>query len=103
LDDKYERRGNQFLTWRVSAHTAQGYSVGEYTYTIIWRQAPRDPSTNGVTRGSDTKPETGRKLGPLSKNESQAAIDQYEELTRVRPRMSHHSLHSDPDFARRTI
>lgn len=44
LDDKYERRGNQFITWRVNAQDARGEPVVEYTYTIIWRQAPRDPS-----------------------------------------------------------
>jgi acyl dehydratase len=41
-------------------------------------------------------------LSAISKIESQEAIDQYAELTRVRPRLGH-SLHSDPEFARRTI
>jgi len=107
LDDKYERRGNQFMTWRVSAHTARGEGVAEYTYAIIWRQAPRDPPqtplANGVTRDAAAQPVDGDKLSPLTKDESQEAIDQYGELTRVRPLISHHSLHSDPDFARRTI
>jgi acyl dehydratase len=39
LADKYERRGNQFMTFRVTAHNQRGEPVVEYTYTIIWRYA----------------------------------------------------------------
>jgi acyl dehydratase len=107
LDDKYERRGNQFMTWRVTALTAEGEPVAEYAYTIIWRQAPRSESTkstgsNGQPGGQVETP-ASQPLLAVTKSESQEAIDQYGELTRVRPRLSHHSLHSDPDFAQRTI
>ena len=109
LDDKYERRGNQFMTWHVSAHTATGDSVAEYDYTIIWRQgAAREPSRGDSGNGksqTDAAPSLRDRasLVTVIKMETQEAIDQYGELTRVRPRLSHHSLHSDVDFARRTI
>src|SRR5918911_201751 len=109
LDDKYERRGNQFMTWRVSAHTARGESVADYTYTIIWRQAPARESTRSsggdgkAQSGAVDAPRSASPLATLTKVETQEAIDQYGELTRVRPRLSHHSLHSDVEFARRTI
>lgn len=107
LDDKYERRGNQFITWRVNAHNERGESVVEYTYTIIWRQAPRDP--NAAPAPTTDAPQSvsladgAQPLPMLTKVESQEVIDRFGELTHVRPRANHHSLHSDPDFARRTI
>ncbi|MDQ6673229.1 MAG: MaoC family dehydratase [Chloroflexota bacterium] len=109
LDDKYERRGSQFMTWRVNAHNALGESVVEYTYTIIWRQAPNGqndtpaPTDARAAAESRAAPAGASALVSVTKIESQEAIDQYAELTRVRVRTSHHSLHSDPEFARRTI
>ncbi len=107
LGDKYERRGNQFITWRVNAHDARGEPVVEYAYTIIWRQAPRGQNGTSPPRpapADSAAPLAGATaLPPLTKIESQEAIDQYAELTRVRVRTNHHSLHSDPEFARRTI
>jgi acyl dehydratase len=108
LEDKYERRGSQFMTWRARARDRQGQPVVEYSYTIIWRQAPRDPAApvagpvgpGGPTPAADPVP--ADRLPTVTKLESQEAIDRYAELTRVRPRRGH-SLHSDPDFARRTI
>ncbi len=107
LDDKYERRGNQFITWRVNAQDARGEPVVEYTYTIIWRQAPRDPSAATAPKApaqeSAAPPENAQALPILTKVEPQEAIDQFAALTHVRPRANHHSLHSDPEFAQRTI
>jgi acyl dehydratase len=106
LEDKYERRGSQFITWRVRAVDARGEPVGEYTYTIIWRQAPRDPDTGATaTNGASAPPlqaPAGEPLPSIVKLESQEAIDRYAELTRVRPRTGK-SLHSDQEFANRTI
>jgi acyl dehydratase len=107
LDDKYERRGSQFITWRINAHNARGDNVVEYTYTIIWRQAPRAPNATPQPR-TDAQPsraalDGARALPSLTKLESQEAIDQYAALTHVQPRTTYHSLHSDPEFARRTI
>ena len=106
LADKYERRGSQFMTWHVDAQTARGEPVVEYAYTIIWRQAPARQASDGngtpQPSASEAQP-SGSPLVTVRKVETQEAIDRYGELTRVRPRLSHHSLHSDVDFARRTI
>ena len=102
LEDMYERRGSQFMTWRTRATQAAGELVAEYTYTIIWRQGP--PSeTPGSTSAPQQPPSTqGEPLPSITRLESQEAIDRYAELTRVRPRVGQ-SLHSDDAFARRTI
>ena len=106
LEEKYERRGNTFITWRIKATDAQGAPVHEYTYTIIWRQAPKDPNAPAAPRPARTEepaavaPEDA--LPSIVKIESQEAIDQYSELTRVRPRVGA-NLHTDEEFARRTI
>lgn len=106
LNDKYERRGNQFITWRVTGANQNGEKVVEYLYTIIWYRAPKDPSTtqqpNSAQPTTSSDNPSGEALPRVIKLETQEAIDQYSELTRVRPRISP-SLHSDPDFAQRTI
>jgi 3-hydroxybutyryl-CoA dehydratase len=106
LEEKYERRGNTFITWRVRAEDEQGELVHEYTYTIIWRQAPRDPNAPKAARPASSDPEAAVDpadvLPTVTKLESQEAIDQYGELTRVRPRIGA-NLHTDEEFARRTI
>jgi acyl dehydratase len=110
LEDKYERRGSQFMTWRARAHDANGEPVVEYSYTIIWRQASSPPAStspgarDGETASGQSKEALdGEPLPVVTKLESQEAIDQYAELTRVRPRRSNNNLHSNPEFARRTI
>jgi acyl dehydratase len=106
LEEKYERRNNTFITWRVKARDAQGEPVHEYTYTIIWRQAPRDPNAPTAPRPSATEAPApvavDDALPSIVKLESQEAIDAYSELTRVRPRVGA-NLHTDEEFARRTI
>jgi acyl dehydratase len=106
LAEKYERRGSQFMTWQARARDQRGQPVVEYSYTIIWRQAPRDPSAPPPARPAAPEPPPevapADRLPTLTRLESQEAIDRYAELTRVRPRRGH-SLHSDPEFARRTI
>lgn len=105
LDETYERRGSQFMTFRVRAANQRDEPVVEYTYTVIWRQAPRDPAAAVAPRPTpEPTPEVAEadRLPRVQKVESQEAIDRYAELTRVRPRRGS-SLHSDPEFARRTI
>jgi acyl dehydratase len=106
LEEMYERRGSQFMTWRTRAVDAKGAPVVEYTYTIIWRQAPRDQTARAESASAPPAPQPlpmmGDPLASLKKLESQAAIDRYAELTRLRPRVGH-SLHSDAGFAKRTI
>lgn len=36
VDDKYERRGSKFITFRTTATNQSGVKVGEYTYTCLW-------------------------------------------------------------------
>jgi len=106
LEEKYERRGNTFITWRVQAQDANGEPTHEYTYTIIWRQAPRDPNAPAAPRPAPTEAPApvaaADALPTIVKLESQEAIDRYSELTRVRPRVGA-NLHTDQEFARRTI
>jgi len=106
LEEKYERRGNLFITWRVKAQDAQGEPVLEYTYTIIWKQGARDPNAPAAPRpapANEPAPVSAEDALPtISKLESQENIDRYGELTRVRPRVGA-NLHTDLDFARRTI
>jgi acyl dehydratase len=101
LEDMYERRGSQFMTWRTHAVDQHGAPVAEYTYTIIWRQGAPTPGPGGSV-APPTRAENREPLPTLTKLESQSAIDRYAELTRLRPRIGH-SLHSDEGFAKRTI
>jgi acyl dehydratase len=107
LEEKYERRGNSFITWRVKAHDANGEPTHQYTYTIIWKQGARDSSAPAAPRPApqvDAQAPVSAEdnLGSLVKLESQEAIDRYGELTRLRPRVGP-NLHTDEEFARRTI
>ena len=106
LEEKYERRGNKFITWRVKATDADGKPTHEYTYTIIWRQAPRDPNAPAGPRPAPANdaPAVAAEdaLPTIVKLESQEAINRYSELTRTRPRVGA-NLHTDEEFARRTI
>jgi acyl dehydratase len=104
LEDRYERRGSQFLTFGVSAVDEHAQPVVEYTYTVIWRQGPPQPRPAGDDALTRLRPalNAGNGLPTIRKLESQAAIDAYAELTRLWPRPGQ-SLHSDAAFARRTI
>jgi acyl dehydratase len=101
LADRYERRGNRFLTFQVRAVGSHGDPVAEYTYTVIWQQGPAPPRADA---GPDPVPtvDANYALPVVHKVESQQAIDAYAQLTRLWPRAGR-SLHSDPDFARQSI
>lgn len=105
LEEKYERRGNQFITWRIRGHNQHGEDIGTYAYTIIWRQGPREARPAGApapARPEEPVVEPADTLPSITKLESQEAIDTYGELTRLRPRVGA-SVHSDPSFAQRSI
>ena len=36
LVDKFERKGNRFLTFQVTAHNQRGDLVAQYSYTCLW-------------------------------------------------------------------
>lgn len=37
--DKYERQGNKYVTFQVTAQNQRGESVADYTYTCLWEYA----------------------------------------------------------------
>lgn len=39
VHDKFERKGNKFITFLVTAHNQRGEQVAGYTYTCIWEYA----------------------------------------------------------------
>jgi acyl dehydratase len=104
LEDKLERRGKRFAQWRTEAATDAGRALLDYTYTTIWPDGP------GVGAKAQTKaaPEPlpaidpADALQPVTKCETQEAIDRYASVTRLRPRVGT-NLHQDPEFARRTL
>jgi 3-hydroxybutyryl-CoA dehydratase len=104
LEDKLERRGKHFAQWRVEARTDRGDALLDYTYTTVW---PDGPGVNAkIQSAADPDPlpeiDAGDALAPLTKHETQEAIDRYARLTRLRPRIGT-NLHQDPEFARRTL
>ncbi len=101
LADRYERRGSRFLTFRVRAVDGDGVPVADYTYTVIWQRGPAPPRADAAPEPAPAV-DAEHALPVVHKFESQQAIDAYAELTRLWPRPGQ-SLHSDPDFARRSI
>jgi acyl dehydratase len=105
LAEKYERRGNRFMTWKVKAVNGRQMPAFDYTYTIIWPDGPSaGEGGSGPASPSQPLPEIAPEdaLPTVTKMESQEAIDRYSVLTRVRPRIGT-NLHQDAEFARRTI
>ena len=49
--DKFQRRGNRFITFLVVAHNQRGKKVAEYTYTCLWRT--RSSAEKGSTSAGD--------------------------------------------------
>ena len=41
VHEKYERRGNKYITFLVSGENQRGEKVGEYLYTCIWEYVKR--------------------------------------------------------------
>ncbi len=104
LEDKLERRGKRFAQWRVEAKTDRGDALLEYTYTTVWPDGPGVNARVHSAAAPDPIPEVDAAdaLAPVTKHETQEAIDRYARLTRLRPRIGT-NLHQDPDFARRTL
>jgi len=104
LEDKVERRGKRFAQWRVIATADSGDPLFDYTYTTVWPDGPGVNAKSEPAQTTDPLPEipAADALPPISKHETQEAIDHYAALTRVRPRVGT-NLHQDPEFARRTL
>ena len=104
LEDKLERRGKRFAQWRTEATTDTGQALLDYTYTTIWPDGPGVGAKAQATPAPEQLPEidAAAALVPVTKRETQDAIDRYASLTRLRPRIGT-NLHQDADFARRTL
>lgn len=120
--EKYERRDNQFVVFRVEATNQRGEKVAEYDYTCIFKYAggqrpppvAEDQSGSGLQRlspGSTTAPQrflhfdglsVGDALTPLTLSESQEIINRKNEF-RLAGKPSPSNIHTDEEFARRNI
>ena len=121
VQDKYERRGSKFVTFRIEAENQRGEPVGQYDYTCIFeyahgqRAAPSDEVT-AVLPGSETaalKPapsplltfdsvRMGDTLAELAITESQEIINRKSEF-RLAGKPSESNIHNDEEFARQNI
>jgi acyl dehydratase len=103
LAAKLERRGKRFVQWQVEAKDEAGEAYFDYDYVTVWpegpgvgkSQAPAAPEPLPGIPAADALPS-------ITKHETQAAIDRYARLTRLRPRIGT-NLHQDEEFARRTL
>ena len=118
--EKYERRGNRFVTFRVDAANQDGLAVARYDYTCIFdyaqgqREVPREQGTAAPALEPRTPPsatpaakeypsfeslEVGDLLPPLSLSESQEIINRKNDFRMFGP-PSESNIHTDPEFAR---
>ncbi len=118
--EKYERRGNRFVTFRVDAANQHGQAVARYDYTCIFdyaqgqREVPQDQGTAAPTLEPQTPVSTtpaaqeypsyesleiGDLLPPLSLSESQEIINRKNDFRMFGP-PSESNIHTDPEFAR---
>ncbi len=121
--DKYERRGSQFVTFRVEAFNQQAVKVSEYDYTCIFEYArgrkavPPSPDASetedtSVTPGQPVaqashiltfaEVSVGDTLPGLQVTESQETINCFNDL-RLAGKPSASNIHTDEAFARRNI
>ncbi len=118
--EKYERRGNRFVTFRVDAANQDGVAVARYDYTCIFdyaqgqREVPQEQGTAAPTLEPLTPPsatpaakeypsfeslEVGDLLPPLSLSESQEIINRKNDFRMFGP-PNESNIHTDPEFAR---
>ena len=45
VGEKYERRGNQFISFYITATNQRGEKVAQYTYTCLWRYGKNRPQS----------------------------------------------------------
>ncbi len=120
--EKYERRGSQFVTFRVEATNQHGEKVAAYDYTCIFsyargqREVPQDRGTTQPVPLDDAVANTlsrihflafdtisiGDRLTPLVISESQDIINRKNEL-RLAGKPSLSNIHTDEEFARQNI
>jgi len=123
--EKYERRGNKFVTFRVEAANQHGQQVAQYDYTCIFeysqgrKAVPQDRgSAQPPPLPLDSHPEAaplatpslssydtisvGDQLATLSIVESQEVINRKSEF-RLAGRPNPSNIHTDEEFARQNI
>ena len=118
--EKYERRNNKFVTFRVEASNQSGQPVGEYDYTCIFEYAkgqvavpeaavvdePAElPSTTNPTPNRLLDFHSAYKgllLPALSVTESQEIINRKNDF-RLGGRVNASNIHTDEEFARQNI
>ena len=120
--DKYERRGNKFVTFRVEAVNQRGLMVAEYDYTCIFAYAQGQktvPASDGSEPGGTTvKPgqpvaeshrvltaehaTIGSRLPALQVTESQDTLLGYNNV-QLAGRLMTSNIHTDEEFARQNI
>ena len=121
--DKYERRGNKFVTFRVEAVNQRGVMVAEYDYTCIFaysqgQKAAPTVSDPSETVGTMVKPghpvaephrvltaeqaTLGTRLPALQVTESQDTILGYNNV-QFAGRLMTSNIHTDEEFARKNI
>ena len=123
--EKYERRGNKFVTFRVEAANQHGQQVAQYDYTCIFeysqgqKAVPQDPGSALPTAApldsqTEAAPATtphlssydtvsvGGQLATLSIVESQEIINRKSEF-RLAGRPNPSNIHTDEEFARQNI
>ena len=52
VHEKYERRGNKYITFLITGVNQQGEKVVEYTYTCLWRRGESRALVPSTTPGS---------------------------------------------------
>lgn len=121
--EKYERRGNRFVTFRVAAMNQHAEKVAAYDYTCIFAYAkgrhevPRERGSAQpapLQAATETTPASshqfltfdtlsvGTPLAPLAVSESQATINRKDEL-RLAGKVGPGNIHTDEAFARQSI
>ena len=120
--DKYERRGNKFVTFHVEAVNQRGMMVAEYDYTCIFAYAQGQktvPASDGSDTGGITvKPghpvaephrvltaehaTPGSPLPALQVTESQDTLLGYNNV-QLAGRLMTSNIHTDEEFARQNI
>ena len=119
--DKYQRRGSNFVTFRVVATNGHGVCVGEYDYTCIFDYArgqrsdaktpPPEPAAveplaldGDAERWTDFDSITlGDRLTGIAIAETQQSIDDKDAFRLVGARGVGSNIHTDAEFARKSI
>ncbi|MSQ07632.1 MAG: hypothetical protein EXR54_10265 [Dehalococcoidia bacterium] len=120
--EKYERRDNQFVVFRVEATNQRAEKVAEYDYTCIFKYSggPRPappptettrPTLQRLSPGSTTAPRhfvsfdelaVGAALEPLTLSETQEIINRKNDF-RLAGKPNPSNIHTDEEFARKNI